>query len=238
MIGWFIGFYFAIILSAFLFFNRFLEHLDRKGYLLLILSLFIAVEFYWTGTLLDSIATGVRTYCLGMFYYALGGYIKRYDPFSKIRTGALILPILFAAAVVYLSAYDTESQNILTYLSGNKEQAYTRCLPVFGNETIVAIILAVSAFELFHRVEIGSIRVINFFAQGTLMVYLVHDNGLFYAIFNRKNWARLLYHSSLSFIGEITLWTVCVFLIGILVYVAYLAFIGLGRRLKLLVIKK
>lgn len=70
------------------------------------------------------------------------------------------------------------------------------------------------------------------------MVYLVHDNGLFYAIFNRKNWARLLYHSSLSFIGEITLWTVCVFLIGILVYVAYLAFIGLGRRLKLLVIKK
>ena len=65
--SWFVGYYFSIILISELFLNRFLGKASKEMYLAFLLILFSLTQFKWTGILLDSVASGFRSYLTGIF---------------------------------------------------------------------------------------------------------------------------------------------------------------------------
>ena len=72
---------------------------------------------------MDGLAGGLRTSIFGMFLYALGGYIKLYDPFVRVRSVSLLLGLLVIEIIEYISYYNITSQNIENYYKngGGKE---------------------------------------------------------------------------------------------------------------------
>ena len=62
------------------------------------------------------------------------------------------------------------------------------------------------------------------------MVYLIHDNGFFYSLWNTKDWITLLAYHPGGFVLTLIVWTAGTFGIGFIVYLAYLGLIEVYRR--------
>ena len=237
--SWFLGYYFLVIIMAALFLNRFLAKLDRKKYFAFLLIMFAVISFGWVGNLLNNLADTLRTMVAGVFTYALGGYIKIYNPFGKIRTYVLPLVWVGVYALIFLSCYNITQENIETFLQNNTSQSFTQVLPTsFYDFSMVVIILGVSLFEFARRVKIPNSRVINYIAGTTFTVYLLHDNKFFYSIWNTQDWITLLYNKPFAFIGKLLLWGLGVFTFGVLMHILYIGICGLCKALKKIAIKE
>ena len=220
--SWFVGYYFLLVLMGFLFLNKFLMSLNSKNYCTFLIIFFALSQFSWTGDMAETLATGVRVLLSGICLYALGGYIRRYNPFEKYRLWLLLLVIALSYVVIYVSCYNNMVQKIEDYLRSGSKGTFYQSFLVWGDYTIVVIILSVAIFEIFRRLKMPDNRVINFFASGTFMVYLLHDNRFAYSIMDMKDWATLLAENPYRFMPELTLWTLAPFVIGELMYVVYL----------------
>ena len=227
--SWFVGYYFLLVLLGFLFLNKFLISLSGKNYFTFLIVFFALSQFSWTGTMAESLATGVRVLLAGIFLYALGGYIRLYNPFDKYRLWPFLLVIALTYVVIYVSCYNNTVQKIEDYLRNGSNGTFYQSFFWWGDYSIVVIILSVAIFEIFRRIKMPNSRVINFIASGTFMVYLLHDNSFTYSIFDMKDWATLLAENPYSFMLGLTLWTLATFVIGELVYVVYL---GVGMLLR------
>ena len=80
--NWFPGFYFFVVVIGGLFLNGFLTKSGEKEYRTFLLVVIGLVSLTWSGGVLEGLAGGLRTLACGVFLYALGGYIKRYNPFG------------------------------------------------------------------------------------------------------------------------------------------------------------
>lgn len=134
--SWFVGYYYTIILIAKFFLNNYLERMDNKKYISFLAVNFAFIQFGWTGGLAEGLIPGLRTLLTGIFLYALGGYFKKYDPLSKLRTYVFFLIIIITYFFVNLSAYNMIENSIENYIRNKTEDDFIQSIPSFPNYSI------------------------------------------------------------------------------------------------------
>ena len=220
-LSWFVGYYFAIVVIAALFFNKYLMNLDKKGYITFLLVTFGIVQLSWLGTLTDGPTNGLRTLSTGIFLYALGGYIQIYNPFKKVRTPIILLLIAAVYVLVFVSSYNNTQARIQYYLINGSKDTFIQSVIGYSNYNLVPIILSISIFEIFRRIHIPNSKIINFIGGSTFMIYLIHDNNFFISVWKSQDWITLLYNSPIGFVIKIICWTIVAFIIGVFAYIIY-----------------
>ncbi|MDC7280265.1 acyltransferase [Butyrivibrio fibrisolvens] len=241
--SWFVGYYFIIMLLAFCVLNKFLATLDRNKYLGFLFTILAISQLSWSGSLLDDLAKGLRTVVIGIFLYALGGYIKKYNPFEKIRGYVFVLTIILTNVLIGISYHNTAIGKIQAYYynqstTGAQVTDFTQSIPKFDNYSIVVVIMGVCLFELFRRIHLPELKILNSIAKGTFMIYLLHDNGFAYSIWETQDWITLLYNDFWGFMIKLGLWTAGVFVVGLIAYWIFLLLGFIIKKTKWLYIKE
>lgn len=114
--------------------------------------------------------------------------------------------------------------------SADEGELFYQSLPEFGNYSFIPLCLGIAIFELFRRIKVPDSKVINYLAASTFMVYLIHDNGFFYRIWDTQDWITLLYSSPVLYILKHAGWVVGTFALGTLAYTLFLICKKLMRR--------
>ena len=110
-------------------------------------------------------------------------------------------------------------------------------MPKYENYSIVVIILGICIFELFRRLPMPSIKLINWIAAPTFMIYLLHDNGFSYSIWETQDWITLLYNDFSGFTVKLFTWAGAIFAFGFVAYYIYLILVTLIVKCKWLFVK-
>lgn len=231
--SWFAGYYFLIILIAFLGLNKFLEGTSKENYIKFLMITFTVSQLDWIGAILDRFSKGLLTVVTGVFVYSLGGYIRKYDVFSNIKSYVFGVVIIVANLFVCLSGYNADQNAIGDFGTG----MFIQEIPDYADNHIVPILIGISLFELFRRISIDQNRIINFLGGATFMAYLIHDNDFVYSIWRSKDWITLIYNSPARYIVEHVIYALCTFAIGVIIYALYLLVCRLSKNCIRLVIK-
>lgn len=224
--SWYVGYYFFVILIAVLFLNKFLLGCGNQNYAMFLVVIFAITQFGWTGSVLEGIGSGLRTAATGIFLYSLGGYIRIYEPFKRIRTFVFFLIPAAIGALIFISSYNITQTSIENFNLSNSNGTYIQSYMTYGNYSIVAILIGICMFEIFERIKMPQNKVINFLGKATFMVYLIHDNSFFYSLWGLKDWIDDLYNVPWIFLLNLIKWGSATFAVGIIVYVVYL---GIGK---------
>lgn len=235
--SWFVGYYFLIIIVAYLFLNKKLFCCTQGQYRVFLIVLFSVVQFKFSGTMVNSLASGLRTLCIGIFLYAFGGYCRLYEPLKRLRSSFLLLVLAGYFMFSLISGYNMLKQGIENYFikGGTLKQAVPDALE---NYFLIAVVLGITVFELFRRLKLPSLKIVNYLGKATFMVYLIHDNELFYSLWNLKNWAALLYEKPLKFLLWLCFYAVSTFFIGVIFYGIYTGLKKLVVCLKPFILKE
>lgn len=220
-IAWFIGYYFLVVLVGFLFLNEMLDRFTERQYLVFLLALLGVVSFQWSGALLEALAFGLRTFGGGVLLYAIGGYMRRFDTFRRIRAWVWWAVIIMVNALVVVSCYNSTQTHIKDWTQNPTGQPFQHQIDIYPNYSLWIIILGVAMFELFLRLRIPTSRVINYLASATFMVYLIHSNSFFYSIWGRVHWIDLLAASPKAFVLKWFEWALLTFACGVAAYAVY-----------------
>ncbi|MBO6164402.1 MAG: hypothetical protein J6N77_05045 [Lachnospiraceae bacterium] len=225
---WFAGYYCLILLVAACFLNRMISRYNRiqfKSFLIVILASF---SFYWSGALIDSLASGMRTLFAGIFLYAMGGYIRKYSPFERLRTWFVVILIPLIYLVIMISYHNVVMSEVMEYQISGGRGEFIQVVPGFVNYEIVPLVLGILIFELFRRMRIPRSAVINYISSGVFMIYLLHDNPFVYGIWKETDWITVLYQEPGRYLLILSEWTLVVFGLG---FAGYLFYRGLIRLL-------
>ena len=228
--SWYVGYYFLVMLLARLFLNRYLEKLERKQYRLFLFALLCMTQFKWIIKLLNGVTGNLVILVTGVFLYSLGGYIRRYQPFARVRTWAIFGVIFGIYVLLFLSTYAGVQNRIQDYYREASTDPFIQYIPNVGDNSIVAILLGVSLFELFRRIKMPCCRVINYLGGATFMIYLVHDNSFFYSLWDKQDWITLLCMHPIGFLLRYGIWTVRTFVYGLIAYLGYRLLCRLCRK--------
>ncbi len=220
--SWFVGYYFIVVVLSCLFINAYINKIDQTSYRNLLLIWLGLFSFMWSGNVLDNIGDGLRTIICGLFMFALGGYIKKYNPFNKIRTVVLFLIIIITYGFIYLSYFNNVNNSIHEYVANSMSEPFSQPFIRFDNYGIIPVILSVTIFELFRRIKIKNSKIINFLGSSTFMVYLVHDNEFWWNLWKEHDWISLLADTSFGYCKMIVLWAIAMFVMGIIIYLIYI----------------
>lgn len=235
--SWFVGYYFLIVLCGALFLNKFLNGLEYKKYLTFLLTTFAITQFSWSANLVNNLANELTTLLLGIFLYSLGGFLRKFDPLKNVRVYIFFLLIFIMYVLVWISGYNATETSIENYYRSENADAFIQSIPYFDNSNIIIIIIAISLFEIISRIAIPENSVINFLGKSTFMIYLIHDNNLFYEIWNLCDWVTTLAQSLTTFIMNILKWGAGTFAVGILIYALYNLTICILKKGKRMMIK-
>ena len=219
--SWYVGYYFLVMLLARLCLNRYLEKLERKQYRLFLFALLCMTQFKWIIKLLNGVTGDLVILITGVFLYSLGGYIRRYQPFARVRTWAIFGVIFGIYVLLFLSTYAGVQNRIQDYYREASTDPFIQYIPNVGDNSIVAILLGLSLFELFRRIKMPCCRVINYLGGATFMIYLFHDNSFFYSLWDRQDWITLLSEHPMGFLLRYGAWTVRTFVYGFIAYLGY-----------------
>ena len=218
---WFVGYYLLIILFAKFFLNDFLQRASKREYAAALLVMFALTQFSWTRSLIDGFSDSLSILLTGLVLYAGGGYIRKYDPFGRIRSSVVILLGIFIYLMIFVSVYNM-TQTALQESFWNHDE-FVHPVRSYSNSNFIIFAAAVVWFELFRRIRVPNSKVINFLGQSTFIVYIVHENKFFHALWDLTNWQPLFFDAPTRFYTELAKWTVISFLSGVAVYAAYLA---------------
>lgn len=185
-------------------------------------------QFSWTGGLLDGLTGGLRTACIGVCFFLMGGYIARYNPFRNVRLYTIFLVIFATYAIRFLSAHNMIYKAIDDYWKSNSEGNFIQMVQGYANHEITVVILVVCFFELFRRWNIPYSKIINFIGKSTLMIYFIHENVFFRSFYRNDSWMETLGESWGAYCIKWLQWTALGFVLGLL---AYAIFTALGRLL-------
>ena len=170
--------------------------------------------------------------------FALGGYIKKYNPFARIRVWVLWGICVIVYVLLYLGYYMSIQTNINKFNANLIRKEEIQEFVKFPNHNLVSLILAIVLFEIFRRLKIPNIKFINRIAASTFMIYLMHDNYFFYMIWDKVNWIKLLKSDITDFMLIYLRSVGIVFAIGFAAY--YIYFYGgyLLSKIKFIFVKK
>lgn len=228
--SWYVGYYFLVMLFARLCLNRYLEKLERKQYRLFLFALLCMTQFKWIIKLLNGVTGNLVILVTGVFLYSLGGYIRRYQPFARVRTWAIFGVIAGIYALLFLSTYAGVQDRIQDYYLEASTDPFIQYIPNVGDNSIVAILLGLSLFELFRRIKMPCCRGINYLGGATFMIYLFHDNSFFYSLWDKQDWITLLCMHPMGFLLRYGVWTVRTFVYGLIAYLGYRLLCRLCRK--------
>ncbi|MDD6428394.1 MAG: acyltransferase [Lachnospiraceae bacterium] len=219
--SWFIGYYIMVIIIAGLILNRYLRKWNRKTYLVLLIVIFTVVSFGWSGDFLSGISENLRILGLGIFYYSLGGYIRRYDPLRRVKGWVLAAIIAAVNVLVMISYHNQVLDAIVDYQFGDKSSYFIQPFEVMPEYSWITVILSICLFTLFTRLRIRPSRFINFLGSATFMIYLFHDNSFIYSLWKCMNWIRPLKSAPAVFVSRYIAWVALIFITGTVLYVIY-----------------
>ena len=219
---WFIGYYFLVIILAKVFLNKFTAKLTRPQFKSLLLTILAVSQFTWSGNMLESLASGSRILAIGVFFFLMGGYIARYNPFQNLKWYTFILAIAATFGIRFLSAYNIVSQAIAEFIKSNAQSRFIPSVQGGSNYGITNVIFVICLFELFRRWHVSYSAVINFVGKSTMMIYLMHDNTFYRKIFrNNEDWIGTLSDSCLLYCLKWFKWAAITFAIGLAAYCLY-----------------
>ena len=218
---WFIGYYFTIIIIAKVFLNGFTAKLTQNQFRALLLTVLGVSQFEWSRHLLESLATQLRVLVIGIFFFLLGGYIARYNPFKKLKTGSVILAIATGYGIRFLSAYNMVSESIDYFIKSKSAGRFVQSVQSFSNYEITVVILVTFIFELFRRWNVPNNAVINFVGKSTLMIYFLHGNDFYQNYYIHDSWMETLRASLVMYCLKWLKWAVIAFAIGVAGYAVY-----------------
>lgn len=236
--SWYVGYYFAVVLIATLFLNERLLTAGQHTFMVYLVVLFATTQFTWTAGVLEGIGSWLSTLVTGIFLYSLGGYIRCYDPFQRVRTYAFPLLIGLIYILICLSTYNTTQTRIEDFYRNNPDGTFYQTVTSYGNRSIIIITIAVSMFEIFKRIQIPKVRWINFLGQSTFMIYLIHDNSFFYSLWALNDWITDLHNSALYFLVKLFVCGAATFGAGVVAYTLYLLALKLFKVTKPLFLKR
>lgn len=217
---WYIGYYYTIVVIAKLYLNDKLEKLSNKQYLTFLIVCFCLAQFQWSGVLLESLASGVRVLLTGVFLFSLGGYLRKYNPFEKIKNSILFLSIIAIYIIDYISYYNKVVSNVSYFTKyGGAMPAHT--LNVYTSYNPIILILAISLFEIFKRINIKENSLINFLGKSTFIVYLFHSNKFIYSLVGTIEWAKILFNNPVYYLVLFIGIGLAEFAFGVIVYIIY-----------------
>ena len=220
-IGWFAGYYLFVIVIAKTFLNGYTAKLTQAQFKSLMLTVLAAATLKWSGEVLNNLASGLRTLAIGIFYFLMGGYIARYNPFKKLKTYTFFLAIAATFGIRFLSAYNRVSAAIDYFIKSKSEGSFTPSVQGYSNHEITVVIIAICLFELFRRWNIPYNAVINYIGKSTLMIFFIHYNGFFQSFYRNDNWMEALSNSVLLYCLKWLKWTAIAFAVGLAAYVLY-----------------
>lgn len=239
--AWFVGYYFVVIVLAKVFLNNFLAGLDRDKYLMFLMVTFSLVQFKWSRELIGSISEGVEKgfgiLLTGIFLYSLGGYIRKYNPFDKIKTWAVVA-VIICICLLICSIFYAETANEIRNYNPDDGEIFYQTIHEFGNYSFVPVCLGIAFFELFRRLKTPSSRIINYLGASTFMVYLLHDNGFFYRIWDTQDWITLLYNNPILYVLKYAGWILGTFALGVVVYSLFLSVEKFAKHVAPVFLKK
>lgn len=218
---WFVGYYFIIMVCAALFLNQFLNSLKKEGYVTFLVVLFALTQFTFPVRILNNLADNLDRVFVGVFLYALGGAIRRYDLFGRVNVLCLLLMMAAAWGLIVLSTYNQINLSIEKYLITDGSKLFVPTMPDYANRNLTCIVIGVVLFELFRRINIGKWTLINYLGSSTLMVYLIHDNEFVHDLFNIQDWATLLYNDPNAYAKTMTRLVFITFGVGVAAYTVY-----------------
>ena len=235
---WYIGYYMIVIVIAKLFFNKLISRLSQKQFCALLFTLLAITQFGWSGRLLSSLADGLRQLFIGIFFFGVGGYIARYNPFANVRLYTVFLILGAVYAVSFLSAYNIVSKAIDDYIKSDSDGNFIRSVQRYASYEITVVIFVICFFELFRRINIPYSRIINYIGSSTLMIYIIHENGFFQSFYSNDSWMEALIKSCPGYCAMWLKWTAAAFGTGLLAYIVYSILEKLLPKISILFIKK
>ena len=218
---WYIGFYFLVFVFGVLFLNDFLNKLSKKQYIEYLLILFAIIEFSFSREFINSISNYILVFVIGVFFYSLGGFIKKFDPFRHINVLIILFVMILTLAGAFFSTYYCRMLDIERYLRSGSEYNYFQALYVYNFHNILVVVNTVCLFELFKRIRIKNSRILNYLGAASFMAYLIHDNEFFYTLWYKYDWCKALYVNPWEFVCNLITVALLTFGIGVLIYSVY-----------------
>lgn len=219
-ISWFLGYYVCTIGIAGGFLNKRLADMDQNQFLTVIICVGAAVTFEFMTSILKRLIGGgdyLARAVMGVFLYLIGGYIKRYNPFKDIKITAIFAAIILAFLFLFLGFYNNTMSNIAKFENGANSN-FSQAVVLTGDLSTFTVMIAVSVFELFRRLDIGQRKLINKIAAATVMIYIVHDVEFTYSFCRMINWPQMLHQSVIKTVALLLIVTMIIFFYGFCVY--------------------
>lgn len=177
---WFIGYYLFIIVFARVFLNHFLLKLNKKEYLTFIVVAIVLLNFIEFLTIMKNLKIDHMVF--GIVVYAIGGFIRRYQPFEKIRIFSVIL-LIVGIMLIEIVQYKVDLTRIIRGVTpfAEHQNAFTDTpfTDVLWSPNVVILLCSLAIFELFRRLPLGSNRLINWLSKPVFTVYLFHESWFF-----------------------------------------------------------
>ena len=151
---WFISFYLIILIIYQMFINKKISKINQSTYIAILLALFVLSSLQFTGDLITEIAYNLKILVSGFFYFLLGGYIKKYNPFKNIR-GIVIIAILLITFVLIAVSYRNAAISDINNTINNQltVTVYQKSFYHYIESSIPVIVVTISLFELFRIIE-------------------------------------------------------------------------------------
>ena len=190
---WFIGLYILIIVSAELIINRRISKLTQNQYIMCLVILFALISTELSRGIITKLASGLELLTAGIFVYLLGGYIRIYNPLKNLRVYVIILLLVFSFVIMAVSYYNFSNNSIDQAIIDNNEYYVPTEYSYYGLYTLPCLLIGVSLFELFRRIKMPTIGIINYIAGSTFMMYLIHENSFVWNWLMTIDWNSILY---------------------------------------------
>lgn len=219
---WFIGLYVFIIIFAELFINNKIN-LNKEVHLLWMFICFSLLTISHTRGVLENIGSGLSNLLAGVFLYLLGGYIKLYNPFKRLRGYLLFLILFFAFLIMAISYYNFTMSKINQALIDGNDSFLQLQYDYYGMYAFPCIVIGVTVFEIFHRIKVKTIKSINFVAAATFIMYMSHENNIMWELILKIKWNELLFTGDyIHFCLYLFLLYLLFIFIGVALYSIYL----------------
>jgi len=200
---WFVGPYLVMCLLA-PFMDILMEKFNPGQHKLFLLLSIIIVFIIPTNKnfTMTTERNGIMTF---LVIYAIAGYIKKYQLEKTMGSKKLFLIMTGTMALSYL-----------TYPAGHFSGVELYNLTVLDMNNTFALVIGVSFFMLFLKIQVNTNRFINYIAGTTFGIYLFHDNFLL------RDWIwgyyvnRQAYYDSNLFLAHCFAVVSALFILGII----------------------
>lgn len=177
---WFVGYYLFVIILAKFVLNDFLQKLSKRDYLTFIFVLVLLLSFFEVFKVLQNLK--IENLVIGIVVYAIGGFIKLYNPFQGLRLLTIFL-VIASFILIQVIEFKVNYSVLLRIFHSNPPRvshfSETPFVNVLWSLSVIYLIVSLAIFELFRRLPLRNCWVINQLSSATFTVYLFHESFFF-----------------------------------------------------------